>query len=277
MAARTDDLNAREPVHRIGSYRAWGAGARGELVDLIWHCRVGHARPETHRLLPFTEPSLVLRRRFDQQDRTLDCELVICPAQLDGGIYSPTPGEEQFAVRLAPEQVEEALGLRAAELRFEEVELPRRFNAAFDDALIAGEYGRRDAALAALLRGIQAIARSSSQDRVSYAKQILRESSGRIDVRRIAERAEVSLRHLRREFASRYGMAPRAIARRLRLTSAITEAELYARPDWAGIAAGHGFSDQSHLIRECGALLGQSPRSLHKDRLAMAVSFNTCP
>ena len=263
------------PVQQTGSYRAWDVACAGGVGDMVWHCRVDHGRPEMHRLLPFSEPSIVVRRTFDERNKTLDCVLVICPAQPDGGVYSPTPGEEQFAIRLAPELMESALGMRAADFAENECPVPLAQRWIYDDARSAAAAGDAQQVLQALLRGVMRSANAPARDSIAEAANLLRRTSGRVGPAQLAAMVEISPRHLRREFRHRFGMSPRAMARRLRLTCAMMEAETHQRPDWAGIAAGCGFSDQSHMVRECGAILNESPRAIHAQRLAMAVSFNT--
>ena len=263
------------PVHQTGSYRAWDMSGPDQIADLAWYCRVEHGQPEVHRLLPFCELSLVIRRRFDRKGRTLDCRLLISPAMPDGGQYAPDPGEEQIAVRLAPEMMEATLGLRAGEYSDRDRDLPRRLQLAFDSAISDAANGEPSNAMRALLRGIERAAAAPTADCVTHAARMMRQSSGRIPARNLAEASGVSSRHLRREFAERFGFSPRALTRRLRLASAMLEAKRYDRPEWAGIAAGHGFSDQAHMIRECRAIMGESPGELFRLRRPLAVSFNT--
>jgi len=129
--------------------------------------------------------------------------------------------------------------------------------------------------LRSLLTGVSSCAESPARDHIAEAASLLRRSSGRIGPSQLAAMVEVSPRHLRREFGRRFGMSPRAMARRLRLTFVMMEAETYQRPAWADIAAGCGFSDQSHMVRECREILKESPSQIHAQRRAMAVSFNT--
>lgn len=263
------------PVHQTGSYRAWDMSGLDQIADLAWYCRVDHDQPEVHRLLPFCEPSLVIRRRFDRKGRTQDCRLLVSPAMPDGGQYAPEPGEEQIAVRLAPELMEATLGLRAAEYSDADRDLPRRLSLAFDPAISAAARGEAAGAMQALIAGVERAAAAPSADRVTHATRMMRKSTGSLEARMAAEAAGISLRHLRREFAARFGLSPRAMTRRLRLASAMLEAERSDRPEWAGIAAGHGFSDQAHMIRECRAIMGESPGELFRLRRPLAVSFNT--
>lgn len=56
-----------------------------------------------------------------------------------------------------------------------------------------------------------------------------------------------------------FGMTPKRLARIARFQHAITLARITPRPDWAGIAAECGFSDQAHLVREFNAFAGETP------------------
>ena len=51
-----------------------------------------------------------------------------------------------------------------------------------------------------------------------------------------------------------------------RFLHAITRADTMDRPSWAGIAAEAGFTDQSHLIRDCRSLTGYTPAQLFRER-----------
>ena len=54
----------------------------------------------------------------------------------------------------------------------------------------------------------------------------------------------------------------------LRFLRVVTEADATDRPAWAQLAADAGFADQAHLVRECRALSGLSPRELFRERRA---------
>lgn len=262
-------------VQKTGSYRAWRLDLKGGPVDLAWHCRVDHTTPEMHRLLPFCEPSLVIRRRFDPLGRTLECSLLITPAEHNGGRYAPVPGEEQFALRLAPELMARSLGVCATDYLEENTFLPQQWNGAFDAALTAADRGDMRGAIKGLLHTVARLSSERGPDRVAHAARLLRGNPGRVTMGCLAEQAGVTSRHLRREFVRRLGLPPRGLARRLRLAAALIEADGSLRPDWAGIAAGNGFSDQAHMIRECRAIMGETPGELFQVRREMSVSFNT--
>ncbi|WFL78920.1 helix-turn-helix transcriptional regulator [Altererythrobacter arenosus] len=244
------------------------------MVDLAWHSRVDHGRPEAHRLLPHSEPSLAIRRRFDRNGLTTGYRFDITCVRPDGGHYCPEPGEEIYGLRLAPEWMESALGLRAAELHENDREVPAHLLHLFGDVRKLADADDFVSAWKCMLEVTARQGADAEIDRLGYAAALSRSAEGRITPGELADRADISPRHLRRGFVERFGLSPRGWARRLRLTAALLEAERYDRPDWAGIAAGNRFSDQAHLIRECRAILGESPREFHAQRRGMAVSFN---
>lgn len=270
------EITSADPAHRTGSYRAWElAGDGSGIIDLAWHSRVDHGHPEAHRLLPHSEPSLAIRRWFDRDGATTGFRLEITCVRPDGGHYCPEPGEELFGLRLAPEWSETGLGLRVQEYFSHDTELEPAIAQQFELARRLADAGDFVAAWQALLMKAQQLADGRKTDRVGHAASLARKAGGRLTPAELAELADISPRHLRRGFVERFGLSPRGWVRRLRLTAALLEAEQQNRPDWAGIAAGHRFSDQAHLIRECRAILGESPGEIHAYRRSMAVSFNT--
>ena len=261
---------------KTGSYRSWTlAGGARLIIDLAWHSRIGYSSHERHQLLPFAEPSIAIRRSFAPCGATLDWDFVVFPARLDGGVYDPEPGEEIFALRLSPERMETQLGIPVCEYMVHTRYLPSSLSAQLEPVRYLADGDRFETAWKAMAYVLLKHAQDSAMDRLSYAAALLRCSGGGVSPAELAELAEISPRHLRRGFAQRFGLSPRDLTRRLRLTSALLEAERQKAPHWAEIAAGHRFADQAHLIRECQALVGSSPRNWHKLRRNLAVSFNT--
>jgi AraC-like DNA-binding protein len=82
-------------------------------------------------------------------------------------------------------------------------------------------------------------------------------------VARIAANAGMSVRTLRRVFDSAVGVSPKFFARVLRVQDVIAVMRLVGRRggavDWAGVAAGAGFADQAHLVREFREFTGWTP------------------
>ncbi|MFF1836130.1 DUF6597 domain-containing transcriptional factor [Streptomyces sp. NPDC058231] len=81
-------------------------------------------------------------------------------------------------------------------------------------------------------------------------------------IRRVGElaRAEgLSARSLQRLFATHVGVGPKWVILRYRIHEALERAETDPEVDWAALAAGLGYSDQAHLVRDFTATVGAPP------------------
>ncbi|MFD9033747.1 DUF6597 domain-containing transcriptional factor [Streptomyces sp. NPDC059567] len=84
-------------------------------------------------------------------------------------------------------------------------------------------------------------------------------------IRRVSElaRAEgLSSRSLQRLFSNCVGVGPKWVILRYRIHEALERAEAAGAqepPDWAGLAAELGYSDQAHLVRDFTATVGVPP------------------
>lgn len=75
----------------------------------------------------------------------------------------------------------------------------------------------------------------------------------------LAARAGTGVRSLQRLFAEYVGAGPKWVIRRYRIDEATRHLAGGAPVDWAALAAGLGYADQSHFIRDFTALVGETP------------------
>ncbi|MCB1037062.1 MAG: AraC family transcriptional regulator [Acidobacteria bacterium] len=113
---------------------------------------------------------------------------------------------------------------------------------------------------------------------VQSVVEALIESGGQAEIGSLADRTGLSPRQLRRRFRAATGLSPKELARIRRFRASAVEAVLTQKPPWAEVAAGHGFADQAHLVREYRRIIGLAPKDfkrqftkirhglLHKDR-----------
>jgi AraC-like DNA-binding protein len=84
------------------------------------------------------------------------------------------------------------------------------------------------------------------------------------DLRRLSDlcdAAGIGHRTLQRMFLHYAGVSPTWVIRRYRLIEAAEAVREGNRPQWADVAAGLGYADQAHLIRDFRAAIGQTPAS----------------
>jgi AraC-like DNA-binding protein len=82
------------------------------------------------------------------------------------------------------------------------------------------------------------------------------------DLRRLADLSElagIGQRTLQRMFGRYAGVSPTWVLRRYRLLEAAEAVREGDRVSWAEVAAGLGYADQAHLIRDFRAATGQTP------------------
>ncbi|HEV8629966.1 MAG TPA: helix-turn-helix domain-containing protein [Thermoanaerobaculia bacterium] len=112
---------------------------------------------------------------------------------------------------------------------------------------------------------------------VTWAWRRLAESGGTAAIGGLAAAAGWSSKHFIERFRQQIGLAPKRCARilrfqrfseRLRQVSPEAAREAgAARVEWAGLALDCGYYDQPHLIRDCRAFAGCTPRQLLARRL----------
>lgn len=84
-------------------------------------------------------------------------------------------------------------------------------------------------------------------------------AQGRVELGGIAADAGMSLRQFERRFRAQVGIPPRLYANVVRFRTVFDMLTAGKRPDWALLAQGAGYFDQSHMIRDFQRFLGCSP------------------
>ncbi len=81
-------------------------------------------------------------------------------------------------------------------------------------------------------------------------------------------------RSLERLFRLEVGISPKLYARIGRVQGVLGELD-GGRPvtSWSDVAIAHGFSDQSHMIRDFRAIVGTTPERFLSEQTAMAHHF----
>lgn len=270
-------FSSPQPQQEYGSYCAWSIDGGPEAIfDQLWYNRPQAHAPQKHRLLPFHEPSLAIRRQLSADGSVHNILLLITSASTEGGCFRPNPNEDWIALRLKPERMIDALGLSPRDFRDCPAQPPPPLlYHAVEPALDHAVRGDLLGAWRKMAIGLLRYNKGRSQTAAGMLASALRSSLGNARPGDATAQIGLSARHLRRCFGDEFGISPRGFAKRARLTHALLYAEASAVPNWADIAVAFGFCDQSHLIRDCGGLLGLSPTRLLAQRSAMAESFNT--
>ncbi len=98
---------------------------------------------------------------------------------------------------------------------------------------------------------------------------LLRQSRGGARIRDVAAALGVGERRLERAFDRSVGISPKVFARVMRLRRVVNRIAREPAAPWTSIAFDTGYADQSHLIREFGALTGLTPERYVAERLGV--------
>lgn len=273
------------PRHRLGGYREYAPPpCLGRFVESLWSHRAPDRLPAgpgaMHRVLPDPALSLAFCCRRDPQGRPLDPSVVIIGPKHRPHVFAFRPGRELAAVRVKLEWSARLLALEPGDHDDAERDL-----AAVDPGLLADLLEplaeTRDAAQAAAVLAALVARRADRVERragpAEHALELVRRSGGTLDVDHAAARLGVPLRTLHRAVRREAGISLKRFARVTRLLVAVTRADRTPDPRWAAIAADSGFCDQSHLVRECGALAGLPPGEIHRERRAQEAETSNPP
>jgi AraC-like DNA-binding protein len=95
---------------------------------------------------------------------------------------------------------------------------------------------------------------------VRYAWRRLTETAGAVPIGEICREIGWSHKHLITRFRQQVGVTPKRAARVSRFERVLRRlAREQPRPDWGRLAAGAGYADQAHMIRDFGQFVGASP------------------
>lgn len=228
-----------------------------------------------HRMPAYWFASVGVRRTFDRDGSVIGVDPMLMGPTLTAYEYQPAPRTELIGLAIQPEWTPALVGRRTSEIDRAHVwERPARI---VHDALLAADLGAPAKTVGETLAeaALTQLAHASGLDRrLDAGLGLLRRSCGQVDIRALAARVSLHERHLRRSLSEAIGLSPKRYARILRLNAVLAQSDQIEAPDWAGIAASFGYSDQAHLIREAVALAGATPVRLHAERRAESVFFN---
>jgi AraC-like DNA-binding protein len=145
---------------------------------------------------------------------------------------------------------------------------PLATRALLDQLRATADWGPRLAAVDAFLARRFAESGERIRPELAWAWHTLERSHGRVAVRALARKIGWSERHFANQFRAYLGVRPKAAARRLRFSRALSEVLSGEDLDLCAIAAQAGFSDQSHMTREFRDLSGLTPAALRAARFS---------
>lgn len=98
---------------------------------------------------------------------------------------------------------------------------------------------------------------------ISSASYVIHQN-GRIRIKDISEKYNISLKHLERTFAEVTGFTPKQFASLQRINGVIEHLKMNPQPDWIGLVEHFRFYDQAHFSKEFKTHTGTTPSQFIK-------------
>uniref|UniRef100_Q02C09 Transcriptional regulator, Fis family n=1 Tax=Solibacter usitatus (strain Ellin6076) TaxID=234267 RepID=Q02C09_SOLUE len=233
-------------------YREFAPGEEASgFVECYWVLE-GAEPGSVQRVVPDGRPELILNLGAPFETLRNGTWQVQPQCFLAGQISAPlllraTAGSHILGVRLRPGGAFQLLGMPAQELTGRTVPL--------DELGLKPLANMRDTA------EIERTLLQRRQRRDPLMDEAVRLLSGSLDVAAVAERLGMSSRQLERRFQARVGIPPKLFARIRRFQRVFPAIEREGA-GWVGAAAGCGYYDQAHLIRDFREFAGEPPAAL---------------
>jgi AraC-like DNA-binding protein len=258
-------------------------GPAAAFVDRVWRLEHGDGRGvPPQEVLPDGSMEFVfhLGDAFEQQaggDRWVTQDRVLAAGQLEGPLVLRATGVMHvIGIRFRPGGARGLLPLPQHELTGRIVPLREVAPSArrLSDVIEMAPPATR---LRALVEALTAMARDWSVDpRLAEALGLIRRSHGRVSVDAIASRCNLSGRQLERRFRDDVGLPPKRLARIVRFQRAL---RILSAPSAGGrgadLAAGLGYADQAHFIRDFREFAGHTPMQHPALESALTTLFTT--
>jgi AraC-like DNA-binding protein len=203
-------------------------------------------------------------------------ELQVSGASRRGATYTVRGPHHLVGARFWPGGAHSLLGVPAAELENGWTPLAALLPA------LAAEWGERIALASSATQRfslleellLRRLIDMHVDARIQRATHLLVGTCGAIAMPMLARESGASERNLSRLFHQWVGVRPKELARIIRFQAVLRRARDSGRPDWGALAAGAGYADQAHLVREFAVFSGEPPDT---HVAALAEIFNTAP
>ena len=230
-----------------------------DVVEFLWiDERAGSSpRRDQWRIVPDDAPHVIYYRFTDHVAHTDTHRLNIVGARQRYADVDCSRRLVTVGARLRPGALPALFGIAAQELTDQSVSAQVLVRVQADQTLARLEdVSPRDAA-AHIATFVEALSvRGQSVD--ARARQLQAMDTTR-PIRDIASAMGIGDRALRAWSSSHLGVGLRRLMSIRRLHRALESRLQHPKRTWSSIAAASGFADQPHLVRDCRALLGESP------------------
>lgn len=224
-------------------------------IDVCWSVEAGKGGKAFREFFPDAGAHLVIRFTSSSARAVL-----LGPATEKLNVELDE-GADYLGIRFRTGQAPRLADVRASELTNRFAELTRlggeRVETVAERLRAATDGGARQRLVEVLLR--RELPPLVADERCRRAAQLLERHGGRLRIDELARELGLHARSLERLFLANLGIAPKRLARLVRLRHVLGELHAGRWASHAELALACGYSDQPHLVRDFKALTGRTP------------------
>jgi AraC-like DNA-binding protein len=235
-----------------------------DVVETIWLDEIGLDR-RRFRVVPDHAPHLLYK--IIRGDRTNDFRIDVVGARSRFVDVDKSNRVLTCGVRLRPGAIPRLFGVSAAELCNQSVSIEALCGPSGTSLLECLAETRPDRLGDVMQPWLRARLVSERTARLTALDAAL-SSATPLRVASLADKLGLSARGVQLYLQRHVGLAPKRYLQVNRLLRALQAGLSGRKRNWSKIAAASGFSDQSHLIRECRQLVGETPEQFALRRCA---------
>lgn len=226
--------------------------------------------PRPFRVAPYWYAGIVIRREWSAQQEVVDVAVEIHGPAKQAFVYAPQARLEQIGLAIAPSWTQRLLSMRCDDIPNHNVEdIGASIKQELEPVVERASKGINSAEI---INQILIYVRQKISDHptpLCLAPRLFRIAKTQeldLSVRHVAASLDLSERQFRRKFIDDFGCTPKQYLRILRLQRVLEDIDTNAKPNWSSVAVTHGYSDQSHLIREFRTFMETTPLAAHAER-----------
>ncbi len=227
-----------------------------DVIDICWSIPAsGNDRVSRHEIFPDCSAKLIFRYSSSRKNR-----MVLIGPLSERTTVEIDESADYYGIRFHPGRLPKLMQTGMAELTDSHVEITEINGRDIEDLgremAAASSHEERQRIMESTVRGLPLLHGDSY---VESALELITRRYGKSRIGEIARLSGARRRLLERRFISEIGLSPKRLSRMIRLRKLLSILHSRRYRSLSDLAAGCGFSDQSHMIRDFKALTGRLP------------------
>lgn len=252
-------------------------GPLSNLVKWYWSVESEDTLPQQQKIIPDGYPELIFHSgdpyEINLGDGWRTQGGTLLAGQLTKYFHLRNTGcSAMFAIKLQPWAIRTLFDISVTKLTDQVMDVPEGKFGLIDQLKVLAVANNTFEEKVEKSRAILSDITVDTSSQGHRAVQKILDTTGAVNIRKLADEVALSERSLERYFSEHIGLSPKRFSRIIRL-AAIFKLITEEKPKWSEIAQKARFYDQSHFIKDFKEFTGEDPSDYGFDEKSMANFF----